>query len=93
MAYSRCVGLVCWFISSNANTMANEMKHIEQGQTWKHHKGGLYKILAIANNANDDGVIVVYKSLENGNLIWWHYIGEFIATTDEGKDRFTLVEG
>jgi hypothetical protein len=39
----------------------------EPGGTYKHYKGGLYRVLFIANHSETDEDLVVYQSLHYGS--------------------------
>ena len=68
------------------------MQKIEIGKTYRHYKGNLYKIIALAKHSETLEDMVVYSSLD-GKKIWvrpksmWNDIIESL-----GVLRFTLVE-
>jgi len=57
---------------------------------WKHYKGGLYETVEVVFDSRDAMPLVLYRSLENGQL-WVRPIKEFfenIETEDYKGPRF-----
>ena len=68
------------------------MQKIEVGKTYKHYKGNLYKIIALAKCSETLEDLIVYQSCEE-NKIWvrpkkmWNEVVD-----DKSILRFTLVD-
>ncbi|MBQ4114618.1 DUF1653 domain-containing protein [bacterium] len=68
------------------------MQEITIGKTYKHYKGNLYKIIAIARHSETTEEMVVYQSVKNGD-VWvrpkemWNDV-----VNTNGVLRFTLFE-
>ena len=66
------------------------MQEISIGKNYKHYKGNLYKIIAFAKHSETCEDMIVYQSIEHGD-IWvrpktmWNEIVD-----DNGTLRFTL---
>lgn len=66
---------------------------IEIGKTYKHYKGNIYKIIALAKHSETGEDMVVYQSAANGD-IWvrpkcmWN---EEVVYNGEKVRRFTLI--
>ncbi|MBE7703849.1 MAG: DUF1653 domain-containing protein [Cyanobacteria bacterium SIG28] len=66
------------------------MQEIIIGKTYKHYKGNLYKIIALAKHSETTEDMVVYQSLENGQ-VWVRPKYMWNETIDNsGILRFTL---
>jgi len=66
------------------------MQKIEIGRKYKHYKGNIYKIIAIAKHSETCEDMIVYQSIKNGD-IWvrpYHMWNEIID--EKGTLRFTL---
>ena len=69
------------------------MQKIEVGKIYKHYKGNLYKIIALAKCSETLEDLIVYQSLEDKNKIWvrpkkmWNEIVDNKSTL-----RFTLIK-
>jgi hypothetical protein len=76
--------------------MLADRKQPEAGETWRHWKGGCYKILSVARSAWEQYplMIVAYQSLETEE-VWWRPLPDFMAvkSADEGTNfyRFERV--
>ena len=54
----------------------NELKEIENklnfgivpGETWRHYKGGTYKIITLANHSETKEPLVIYQSISFGSI-------------------------
>ncbi len=60
---------------------------IEPGQLWRHYKGGLYRIVALAQNNQTDDLydMVVYEDT-TAPKVWTQSLARFVETvTWEGK--------
>lgn len=68
------------------------MCEIAEGKIYKHYKGNLYKVIAIAKHSETLDDMVVYKSVKTGE-IWVRPKSMWSETVDNaGTLRFTLVE-
>ena len=68
------------------------MQEISLNKVYRHYKGNLYRVIALAKHSETGEEMVVYKSVKNGDVwvrpkIMWN---EFV---DDNKTlRFTLIE-
>ena len=68
------------------------MQKIEIGKTYKHYKGNLYKIIAVAKHSENLEEMIVYQSIEDGKtwvrpaLMWNEQV------QNDGTLRFTLID-
>ncbi len=68
---------------------------IEIGATYKHYKGNLYKVLAVAKHSETQEDLVVYIALYGNGQIWarpasmWN---ETVEKDGQKMKRFTKVE-
>ncbi len=68
------------------------MQKIEVGKIYRHYKGNIYKIIALAKHSETEEDMVVYQNIEKGD-IWtrpkfmWN---EFVD--NKNTLRFTLME-
>lgn len=66
------------------------MQEISVGKVYKHYKGNIYKIIAIAKHSETEEEMIVYQSVKNGD-IWvrphsmWNEVVD-----DKNTLRFTL---
>ncbi len=67
------------------------------GRKYKHFKGHIYEVLAIAKDSEDLSLKVVYKNIENEE-VWVRPIDEFLSKVDKNKypdvtqeNRFELI--
>ena len=67
------------------------MQEITVGKTYKHYKGNLYKIIALAKHSETLEDMVVYQSTDTGK-IWTRPMKMWNDQIDEnGTLRFTMV--
>jgi hypothetical protein len=67
------------------------MSEIEIGATYRHFKGGLYRVENIAHDsANITNLVVVYRAMATG-LLWVRPLNEFDGRTGDGIQRFEKV--
>ena len=71
---------------------------MKKGQIYKHCKGKLYKIVALARNSdNCKQEIVVYKSLEHSDYpkgtLWTRPLEDFNSIHRSGLKRFQKIKG
>ena len=67
------------------------------GKKYKHFKGHIYEVLAIAKDSEDLSLKVVYKNVETEE-VWVRPIDEFLSKVDKNKypevnqeNRFELI--
>ena len=66
------------------------MQEITVGKTYKHYKGNLYKIVALANHSETLEDMIVYQSVKTGDT-WVRPKSMWNEVVDEkGTLRFTL---
>ena len=72
------------------------MREVKQGQKYKHFKGNIYEIIAIAEHSEDLSKYVVYK---HDNDYWIRPLDMFLSEVDhkkypdiKQKYRFELIE-
>lgn len=70
---------------------------VEKGQTYRHFKGHLVKVIEIARHSETDEVLVIYKHMDTSE-IWARPISMFTSLVDkekypdvEQKHRFELI--
>ena len=67
------------------------MQKIEIGKTYKHYKGNLYKIIALAKHSESLEEMIVYQAIEDDKTwvrpasMWNEQVN------DDGTLRFTLI--
>ncbi len=67
------------------------MQEITVGKTYKHYKGNLYKIIALAKHSETLEDMVVYQATDTGK-IWTRPMKMWNEQIDEnGTLRFTMV--
>jgi hypothetical protein len=62
---------------------------VRKKQIYKHYKGNIYTILAVAKHTETEHALVVYEG-EAGD-VWARPYHMFIGNTEEGIKRFTLI--
>ena len=68
------------------------MQKIEIGRVYKHYKGNLYKIIALAKHSETLEDVVVYSSLDDSKT-WVRPMKMWNEIVDNGSTlRFTLIE-
>ena len=68
------------------------MENIEIGKKYRHYKGNIYKVIAIAKHSETLEDMVVYASLDN-TKIWTRPKKMWSETIDNnGTLRFTMIE-
>jgi hypothetical protein len=59
------------------------------GEGWRHYRGGLYRIEAIAHNTTNGNAMVVYRGYSHHDQgVWARPLDEFVGFTDDHKRRF-----
>lgn len=79
--------------------MAEKRKAPVEGQVYRHFKGTLYKVVAVAVHTETEEKLVVYQSVENPGRVFARPLEMFMSDVDRfryplirAKYRFTLVE-
>lgn len=66
---------------------------VKIGGIYRHFKGNIYQVIAVAKDCSDLHDVVVYKN-EDGSKVWVRDLDEFLSdVTRDGKttERFTLL--
>jgi hypothetical protein len=65
----------------------------EPGQTYRHHRGNLYKCLMLATHSESLDEMVIYQRLDNGQ-VWARPMSVWTQRVDMHNriDRFVLVK-
>lgn len=58
------------------------------GKTYRHFKGGLYKIVDIAVHSENAVVLVIYRSVKDPTLVWARPLDMFLSDVD--KENYPL---
>lgn len=69
------------------------MQEIKVGKKYKHYKGNIYKIIAIAKHSETLEDMIIYKSVDSPDKIWvrpYYMWNEKID--NNGTLRFTLLK-
>jgi|SRR4051812_16819602 hypothetical protein len=62
---------------------------VAAGQYYRHYKGGFYFVIAVANDANDEGPpVVVYAAVGKGDRNWFLPADEFLKLLPGDLERF-----
>lgn len=70
---------------------ADVVNKIKKGGIYRHHKGGLYRVIGIVKHTETQEVLVAYRPLSGHNMTTWvRPIAMFCGTVD-GKPRFEEV--
>ena len=67
------------------------MQEITTGKKYKHYKGTVYKIIALARHSETQEEMVVYQSQTNGD-IWTRPKSMWNDRIDDKTLRFTLID-
>ncbi len=68
---------------------------VKVGEVYRHFKGNVYKVIAIAKDCENLADMVVYQNVEKGD-IWVRELGNFTETINrDGKNikRFMKIQG
>ena len=60
---------------------------VQKGQIYRHFKGTLYTVIAVARNTETDELMVIYQ---NGDKIWARPYEMFTSKVD--KEKYPLIE-
>lgn len=70
----------------------DRFEQLTVGSKWKHFKGGIYEVIAIATNASHPGVdLVVYKNV-SVDRIWARPVEEFLEVLGETTNYYRFEE-
>ena len=61
------------------------MREVRTGQIYRHFKGGLYQIIAVATHSETNERYVVYQALYGGMDVWVRPYDMFIGEVDHMK--------
>lgn len=67
------------------------MQEIKKGSIYKHYKGNIYKIIEFAKHSETMEDMIVYQSLENGD-IWVRPKYMWNEIINNNTIRFTLIK-
>lgn len=67
------------------------MQEIIVGKTYRHYKGNCYKIIALARHSETVEDMIVYQSVENGD-VWVRPKSMWNDNITENILRFTLID-
>ncbi len=67
------------------------MQEITVGKLYKHYKGNVYRIIALARHSETGEDMIVYQSVKNGD-IWTRPQKMWNEKIDDNTLRFTLIE-
>lgn len=77
----------------SANDYGKSVLYPEVSDVWRHFKGGTYRIVAVAQHTEGEGLLVVYQACERGGLWARPLTGPKGFLTPEGdQPRFVLLE-
>lgn len=65
------------------------MQEIGVGKVYRHYKGNIYEIIALANHSETEEEMVVYKNLKKGDI--WVRPKSMWNEKVNGEYRFTLI--
>lgn len=78
--------------------MANKRENPKEGQIYKHFKGSLYEVLALAVHTETEEKLVIYRSVEKPERVFARPVEMFMSEVDRlrypfirAKYRFTLM--
>ena len=70
------------------------------GYKYRHFKGGLYLVTDLAIHTEDEVPVVIYKSMEDPELVWCRPLNMFVSEVEhkkypdvKQKMRFERIEG
>ena len=72
-------------------TIINMTQKIEVGKTYRHYKGGIYKIIALAKHSETNEDMIVYQS-QSTQDIWVRPKTMWNEIINDNVFRFTLLD-
>lgn len=66
------------------------MQEITVGKKYRHYKGNIYEIIALAKHSETCEDMVVYKNVDKGD-VWVRPKSMWNEKISEGLGRFTLI--
>ena len=60
------------------------------GEVYLHHKGAAYTIVCLAKDQEEQQLYVIHQGQDG--QVWSRTIGNFMAYTEAGAPRFTLLQ-
>lgn len=67
------------------------MDEIMVNKLYKHYKGNIYKVIALARHSEMGEDVVIYQSVKNGD-IWCRPKTMWFDKIDDNTTRFTLID-
>lgn len=61
------------------------MRTIKKGEIYRHFKGHIYQIIAIAKDSEDLKEKIVYQDINNPDNVWIRDKEEFLSLVDKNK--------
>lgn len=61
------------------------MRQIKINQKYRHFKGHIYKVIAIAKDSEDLSLKVIYQNVLNKDDVWVRDYDEFASVVDQEK--------
>ena len=55
------------------------------GRTYRHFKGGMYKVVDIAVHSESSDILVIYRSVDDSTLVWARPLSMFLSEVDRHK--------
>lgn len=71
------------------------MNNIKVGETYKHFKGNIYKIIAIAKHSETMEDLIIYQQIDEPTKVWARPINMFndtIIKDNVSYKRFTKID-
>ena len=65
--------------------------NIKEGDFFRHFKGQIYQIRAIATNSEDESLMVVYQAMYPPFKIWVRPLSMFVEKLDKDKYPNTIL--
>lgn len=69
----------------NVQAQINHTKDLIVGIKYKHFKGGVYLVTNIAVHSETGEPMVVYKNVDNPDLVWCRPLNMFMSEVDHEK--------
>ena len=67
--------------NNKIDVLRKEMK----GCKYRHLKGGMYVVIDLAIHTETDEIMVVYKNMEEPDLVWCRPLDMFVSEVDHEK--------